>query len=65
MRYACYANDPWYFYIHVLLLFTKRITYIFKNKFSGSQFEELEKERDRSEDFILWPKGLMYLLRMG
>ena len=30
MRYTCYANDPWYFYVHVLLLFTKRITYVFK-----------------------------------
>ena len=46
IRNLCYDNDwtyanPWYFYVHTLLLFTKRIACVFKNDFSGSQSEEL------------------------
>ena len=39
-RYTYYANDPGYFYVRALLLFTKQLAYDFENKFSGSQSKE-------------------------
>ena len=39
-RYVCYAMIHGIFTFMHLMLFTKRIAYVFKNKISGSQSEE-------------------------
>ena len=66
MRYLCYDTNctyvnPWYFHVHALLLFIKRIAYIFENKFSGSQSEKAQKEVTM-KTLVLWPKGLMQFI---
>ena len=66
MRYLCYDTNciyvnPWYFHVHALLLFTKRIAYIFKNKFSENQSEKSLKEATM-KTLVWWPKGLMQII---
>ena len=63
MRYVCYAMIHGIFMFMHLMLFTKRITYVFEKNL-GSQSEEPWKKVTRKK-LVWWPKGLMMFCRQA